>query len=572
MPAAESLVTTFTVKSNGQDLADDQARLITAIDVELNLHQPDACAVMFHDVDMALSATDIIPIGTELEVFLGSGDVANRVFIGEVTSQTIDVQERGSGALIVRAFDRTHRLQRGRFSRAFLNMTDSDIVTKIARENGLQPQCDATPQVHEYILQNNQSNWEFILDRARRNGFEVFVQDTTISFRKPAVEDAPVLSADFWDDVMRTHLHVSSVAQVKEVTVRAWDVAAQQAIIGRATRGAATARGGQQKQGGDISRPFGDATMVVTRYPVGSQAEADTIAQALADDLAGDALYLELEIMGSPDLRPGRSLDLSDLSDRFSGQYYISAVRHRYHMQRGYSTNVTVQGRRSGTLLEAVAIASEPGDTHGLGTAVAVGVVTNNKDEQGLGRVKVRLPWLTDDEADWARLVATGAGDGRGIYWLPEVNDEVLVACEQGDTSRLYVLGPLWNPKAKPPKDNASVIDGQGQVTQRIIKSRSGHTITLDDTTGDGSITIVDSSGNNSITIETSSNKITIAAQGDLELTAGGAVKVSGSSVSVEAETNCEIKATGSATLSGGTLSVEAQATCDIKGAMINLN
>jgi uncharacterized protein involved in type VI secretion and phage assembly len=280
---------------------------------------------------------------------------------------------------------------------------------------------------------------------------------------------------------------------------------------------------------------------------------------------------MEVEIMGNPDLRPGQVIDLSDLGDRFSGQYYISAVHHRFRVQHAYTTSLTVQGRRSGTMLEAVA-AAVVDSSHGMGTAVAIGVVTNNKDDQGLGRVKVRLPWLSDDDSDWARVVSIGAGDGRGLFWLPEVNDEVLVACEHGDTGRLYVLGPLWNPKAKPPKDNQSVVDAQGQVTQRIIKSRSGHTITLDDTTGSGKISIVDSSGNNTIVIETSSNKITISSQGDLEFKAQGSVKISGAKVEVEAQANCEIKANGSAKLSGASLSMEAQANCDVKGAMINLN
>lgn len=311
--------------------------------------------------------------------------------------------------------------------------------------------------------------------------------------------------------------------------------------------------------------------MMVTRIPSISQAEADTLARALADDLVGAALTMEVEIAGTPDLKPGQVIDMTSLGDRFSGQYYLSSVTHRYHERRNFTTTLTVRGRRSGTLLESVQ-GGAASAAHGVGGAVMIGVVTNNKDDQGLGRVKVRLPWLADDESDWARIVAPGAGATTGVYWLPEVNDEVLVACEHGDPTRLYVLGGLWNPKSKPPKANSEAVDGSGKVTQRVIKSRSGHTILLDDAADGGKICIVDGSGNNTITIETSSNKITIAAKGDLELHAGGAVKVSGATLDLAAQGECKINATGKASLSGATLSVEAQATCDIKGAIINLN
>jgi len=102
---------------------------------------------------------------------------------------------------------------------------------------------------------------------------------------------------------------------------------------------------------------------------------------------------------------------------------------------------------------------------------VAMAIVTNNKDPDGLGRVKVKLPWLDDGfESDWARVVTAMAGAGRGLYWLPEVNDEVLVAFEHGRLDSLYVLGGLWNGKDKPPENNQ---DGKNNV--RALKSRSGH-------------------------------------------------------------------------------------------------
>jgi uncharacterized protein involved in type VI secretion and phage assembly len=111
---------------------------------------------------------------------------------------------------------------------------------------------------------------------------------------------------------------------------------------------------------------------------------------------------------------------------------------------------------------------------------VVVGIVTNNKDPLEMARVKVKLPALSDDyETQWARLVTPMAGNDRGLYYLPEVNDEVLVAFEDGIIERPFVLGAVWNGKDKPPESNSD-----GQNNMRTMKSRSGHIIRLDDTAG----------------------------------------------------------------------------------------
>jgi phage baseplate assembly protein V len=193
---------------------------------------------------------------------------------------------------------------------------------------------------------------------------------------------------------------------------------------------------------------------------------------------------------------------------------------------------------------------------------VAIGVVTNNKDPDGLGRVKMSLPWMADQvESDWARVVTPMAGAGRGIYFLPEVNDEVLVAFEHGNPDVPYVLGGLWNGKDKPPASNS---DGKNDV--RTIRSRSGSQIRLTDTDGDASIEIIDSSGQNRIVIRAKDNSITITCAGDLTISADkGKLKLSGESVEIAATTT--VKAEGS---QGMDLKSSGQLT--IKGSAVNIN
>lgn len=146
---------------------------------------------------------------------------------------------------------------------------------------------------------------------------------------------------------------------------------------------------------------------------------------------------------------------------------------------------------------------------------VEVAIVTNNKDPQQLGRIKVCFPRLpTKPESDWLRLSLPCAGPGRGFYWVPEVNDEVLVAFERGEPNRGYVLGALWNGKDKPM--GSSYRDDN---TLRMIQTKSGHIIQLDDKAGEEKIVIADKSGKRTLTWDVKAKKYIIQAEvGDVEI------------------------------------------------------
>jgi uncharacterized protein involved in type VI secretion and phage assembly len=153
---------------------------------------------------------------------------------------------------------------------------------------------------------------------------------------------------------------------------------------------------------------------------------------------------------------------------------------------------------------------------------VTIAVVTNIKDPDGVGRIKVKFPWLsTDDESPWARVLTPMAGDDRGFYFLPEVDDEVLVAFEHGDMAFPYILGGLWNGKDKPPEKN-----DDGENNKRLIKSRSGHKIILDDTEDKEKIIIEDKTGKNKIVIDCENNAMTIEVEKDLKIEAKGKVNI----------------------------------------------
>ena len=201
---------------------------------------------------------------------------------------------------------------------------------------------------------------------------------------------------------------------------------------------------------------------------------------------------------------------------------------------------------------------AQPGRFYG----VVVGIVTNNQDPENMHRVKVRFPWLSNDvESNWARVAAPMSGKDRGAYFLPEVEDEVLVAFEHGQVDHPFVVGCLWNGKDDAPESNAD-----GENNHRTIKSRSGHILRFNDKSGSETIEIIDKTGSNKIVIDSANNSITIEAKSDitiksstgkLTMQANGIEMKSQMGVSVQAAQNMDLK---------------ANAIVTVKGAMIRLN
>jgi len=177
-------------------------------------------------------------------------------------------------------------------------------------------------------------------------------------------------------------------------------------------------------------------------------------------------------------------------------------------------------------------------------------------------RVKVRFPWLNDqDESHWARVASLMAGNGRGWYTLPEVDDEVLVAFEHGSIDHPYVIGALWNGKDAPPDDNAD-----GQNNRRSFTSRCGHVVRLDDSSGREKVEVIDKTGSNRIVIDTSARRIRIEADGDIEITSStGTVKISGMAIELQAQTSVKMQAQT-------TVDINATTMASIQGGLVKIN
>jgi uncharacterized protein involved in type VI secretion and phage assembly len=211
----------------------------------------------------------------------------------------------------------------------------------------------------------------------------------------------------------------------------------------------------------------------------------------------------------------------------------------------------------TGMLFEQGHEEAEPGLLRG----VSVGIVAQNKDPDGLGRVKVRFPWRENpDESHWARIAVPMAGKDRGIWFLPEIGDEVLVACDTEKIEHPYILGSLWNGKEPPPTTNA---DGKNDI--RMIRSRGGHEIVFDDG-AKGRIEIHLKDDTRTVRLDPDGIVIKDKSGNSIEITSTpGTIKVaSATSLSLTSKT-IDIKADASMTL-------QASGTLTIKGGMVMIN
>ncbi|MBO0348273.1 VgrG-related protein [Phormidium pseudopriestleyi FRX01] len=475
-----------SLKIDGTDASEQLKADIIEISVEESIHQPGMFSLIINN-DYFPGTGDpwghekLFAIGKAIEIGFSSstteapefstGKTTASLFKGEITSIECSFTENSEATMLIRGYDVGHRLHRGRYNRSFQNMSDTDILKKVIGEVGITSgTIDSSGSPHDYVFQENQTNMEFLRERATRNGFELFVQDGKLNFRKPKA--GSTLELKWLQDIHSFRVRVSSTEQVSAVEVRGWDYKQKKAIVSKANA-ATVLTSTQYQEGKKTSSAFSGqpskATMIVVDKPVFSNKEADTIAQSLCNELGGEFVHADAVAEGNPDIRTGKVVQFSDMG-KYSGKYYITEARHLY--QEGiYTTEFSVRGLRADDISTTVAPETrlEPGQT------MMVGVVSNNNDPDGLGRVRVKFPTLTEEhESNWARVVAIGGGPDRGFDCLPEINDEVLVAFEHGDIHRPYIIGGVWNGKDKPPEKVAESV-ANGKVRLRTIKTRLGH-------------------------------------------------------------------------------------------------
>ncbi len=626
MPPTQHIGQCFIQLGDGEThLAQQYMDQLISVEVDDSLDLPDMFTIQLKDFGLQALQNDVFKLGTRVKISVRPPadptpnpptPATKPLMVGEITSVEPDLNGTDRATLWVRGYDKSHRMNRVRKNTTYQQVKDSDLAQRLASAASLSADVTATSVVYPYLMQANQTDWEFLAGRAKRIGYRLYVENRTLYF-KPPPASPPETNLEWGISLAQFRGRLNTVNQVTEVTVRGWDSAAKAAIVATVSSPTASRSTGITQEGGPGAQTAHSiqGKAIVVDQPVVNQTDATKVAQALLDRLSAGYVEAEGQCGGSADVLAGTRVNISGVGARFNGKYLVTRALHVYSAKAGYSTRFwATSGTGSNTITGLLTAQNGHNPSHDGTVArptergVMVGIVTNNLDPENQGRVKVKFPTLGDNqESYWCRMASTMAGPVRGIAMLPEANDEVVVAFENGDPTRGVVLGAVWNGSDALPMPTSELVTG-GITIRRIIQTRMKHKFLIDDTDTPGGFVIADYTGNNKIIINTQENKIQILANNDIEIkSAQGKVSISAlkgvdiqgqtadvtvgtqQNFKVTATAGVDISATGQAKfagtagvdissaaqtkLSGGAgVDITGGPMVQIKGAMVKLN
>jgi hypothetical protein len=576
----------LSVTAAGAKLAPADLGHVVELVVDNRLRVPDRLQLSIRDDEMKVIEAGTFALGTAVTVTMaGANEPESAEVFDGVVSTLVPTFASGAANLDVLALDRGCLLQRAPHTATFQEMSYGGIATKIAGGSSLAAGDISDGLTVPFVQQSNETDWDFLWRLALEIDYEVKVTGKKLNFRPAGGAAGTPISLAIGDRLRSFSPRVTGVGQVDKVTVRGWDPATAEAIVGSKDSGKPQAELGLDTS--ELASALGTGTASVVDRPVVSTGHATAVAAGLASRLANASVEGEGLTGGTPGLRAGGTVKIEGVGRAFSGTYAVSGVRHVLRATTGYETYFYVAGREDRSLLGLVRSPGQPreGWTH----RIVVGVVTNAEDPDELGRVRVTYPTLDGQlEGWWARIVAPGAGVGRGLLTLPLVGDEVLVAFEHGSDQHPYVLGSVYNGQSKPgellTKDGTYSWASAKAITMTAadrVALSAATTLTLG-SVGDAKLTTnpgddekaagnieVSSKGSVSVSSETDT---TVSATGALAMSAKttGELKAD-QSVTVSAPQST-VSGNQSLTLSGGTqVSVTSDGQLEIKGLAVKI-
>lgn len=313
--------------------------------VERDLGQPDMAVITLRN-DHHKHTKDRNPAQT-VEIKAGGsqeGAPKTTVFKGEIVGIEPTYKAQGDSRVVIRAFNKMHRMIRGKKSKTYQKMSDQDIVSSIVGSHGLSAQCGADPKIkHEHVYQHNQTDLEFIRVRAARLGFAVWCEDTKLFFDAPKVDQDSGIELKIEEaaehHLKAFHARVSAANVVTKVTVRGWDPKKKEEIVGEAS--AASSKLGS-KHAASAAGDLGQAVTFTVDHPVYSVEEAKAIAKAKLGEHMMSYLTGEAECRGHGAYKPGIvvkiTVNAETRDDRFNGKYLVHGVTHKYTHGTGGNT------------------------------------------------------------------------------------------------------------------------------------------------------------------------------------------------------------------------------------------
>lgn len=526
------------------------------------------------------SKNDFVP-GKKIKIKLGRDSKNSQMFKGIIVRHAIKVRNNGQSELQLECYDEAVKMTVGRHSRYFEKMKDNEVFDELVRKyTGLQTEAKQTKIKHAELVQHHISDWDFMLLRAEANGMLVNVNDGVIKIAPPDTSKKPVIQATYGSSVIELEAEMDARNQWKKVKANSWDFTNQKLFKADATSV-------NIEELGNI--PGDQLSKVASTGDFELHHSGHLIQQELQDWVDATMMRSRLgkirgrgRFFGIATINPCDIIQLEGVGDRFRGKAFVTSVRNdlgnglwETHIQFGLDPEQYSCRYHDINDPEAAGLI---GSIKGL----QIGKVVQLQDDpEGQHRILVRVP-VIDDAArgTWMRVACLDAGNERGSFFRPEIDDEVIVGFINEDPRDAVVLGML-NSSVNPAPITAQDVNHEKGFTTRskmhiqfnddkksiTIDTPAGNSIIIDESAS--SIKIKDQNSN-TITMETTGIKIDspmnidITAGVNLTLKAGASLLIGGSSVGVKAD--------GNVSLEGAMAKIAGQGITEVSGGLVKIN
>lgn len=592
IPVAEKTenVATFDILIDDQLV--DPGYQVLSISVLKEVNRIPTARIVFKDGDSSeesfeISENESFLPGKTISIKIGRNSTNNQLFKGVIIKHGIKVKESGETELILDCRDETVKMTLGRHNYYYENSKDSAIMEEvIGRYVGLTHEVDVTNLEHLEMVQHHSTDWDFLLTRAEANGKIVMVDDGKINIKAPVTNSNPAISVLFGSTLIDFEAEMDARNQWASVEAKSWDYSGQN-MFSHTTDSVSISEPGNVS-GQELSETLSPEKFELRHSGQAIEEELQEWTKSMMQISRLSKIQGRAKFIGFGEIKPGQLIELQGIGARFEGKAYVSGVRQdvyngSWYTQVQFGLKPDCFSKDHKDIVDVKAAGLLPG-INGL----QIGKVVQLQDDpEGENRILVRLPIINNSARGvWARVATLDAGKanegvaGRGSFFLPEIDDEVIVGFLNDDPREAIVLGML-NSSAKPAPINAQDVNHEkGFVTRSgmrvnfnddtktvTIDTPAGNSIKLDE--GSTSITIKDQNNNETkfkpSGIEmTSPGDIKIEATGKVDIKAGMALTLSAAQMAISAQSSMEVK--------GATAKISADGITEIKGSLVNIN
>lgn len=570
-------LSSFTVLVDGEDIGGLYG--LKSVVVSKTINKIPTARIILKDgsvplQDFEVSTGDLFLPGKLIEIYAGYQQDGTLIFEGIVIRHGIKTTAKAS-LLILDLKDAAIAMTVGRKSKYFSEVKDSDLMEEIiGTYPTLNPNVEATKVTHKEMVQYYVTDWDFMVSRAEVNGQLVIVDDGVVNVAQPDLSTEPVLELTYGKDIQEFEAGIDARDQYSTTKSKAWNAAAQSVLEEEG------ADPGYVEQGNLSANELADVLGLASFDQLHPGKVMDQSLKAWSDAKLSRSRLSRVQgrvkVKGTSDVKPGLMIGLAGFGDRFNGNAFISSVTHTMTTTEGWYSDIQFGLSQEWFLEKYENICARPASglippVHGLQN----GVVTNiHEDPDGEFRVKVRIPVIDDEnEGVWARVSAVDAGDNRGMFFRPEVEDEVIVGFFNDDPNDPVVLGMLHSSAKASPVTPSEENNEKGLYTRsemKLVFDDDLISVTLETPNGnkmvlsedEGGINLEDENGNKLVM---SADGIMIESAADLVMKASGDVTIEGTNLTSTAQSQYLAEGSAGAELSSGGQAV-------IKGALVAIN